>query len=142
VAVTIVTAANAVTVVSETDVAVIENTLGLGIVAGAVYTPLASIEPQSTPVVVGSVQVTLEHVFPTMAWLHPGLTTVTVKGNVSRVPMVTKDGKIVTLIPEIIVIVAVAVLVVSACDVPVITAVGVIVAVPLVVTLGTVFGAV
>jgi len=126
--------------VSLTDVAVIATVLGEGAVAGAVYRPLASIEP--TPLVVESVQVTSRQWLPAMDWLHPGLTTVAVKGKVSPVPTVAAVGVIVILIPEIIVTVAVAVLVESACAVAMIVAVGVIVTVPLVVTVGTVAGAV
>ena len=73
-AVTIVTVTLAVTVLSAAEVAVIVIMLGEGAVDGAVYTPLASIEP--TPVVFeGTDQFTFRHVLLKVV-LQPGLLTV------------------------------------------------------------------
>jgi hypothetical protein len=123
-------------------VAVTVTRLVEGGVEGAVYTPLTSIEPKFTPFVVGSDQVTARQVLPTMDASHPGLLTLATRGNVSPVPTIAELGMIAMLIPEIIVIVAVCVLVVSACAVAVIVATGAGVVVPLLVTVGTVLGAV
>jgi hypothetical protein len=130
----------AVTDVSAVDVAVSVTVLGEGTVVGAVYTPLASIDP--TPVVLaGTDQVTFRQVgFVEM--LQPGLLTVEVKVKCSFVPTVAVVGRIVMLMPEMMVIAAIAVLDVSACEVAVITAVGAIVVVPFEVVVGMVFGAV
>ena len=73
---------------------------------------------------------------------QPGLLTVAAKDRVSRVPTVAVFGLIEMLMPEMMVTVAVAVFVESACAVAVIVAVGVIVVVPFVVTVGIVAGAV
>jgi hypothetical protein len=114
---------------------VIVTVLGEGAGEGAVYKPLlASIVPP----VVGTDQVTTWHWLATTELSHPGLLTVAVNVKFSPVPTVAVVGVMETLMPEIIVTVALAVLVVSACAVPVIVAVGVIV----VVTVGTVLGAV
>src|SRR6266852_791137 len=101
---------------------------------------LGSIAP--TPVVVGTDHVTTRQLLALTVLSQPGLLTVAVKVKCSPVPTVAVVGEIEMLMPEIIVTVAVAFLVVSACDVAVMVAVGVVVAVPFVVTVGTVFGAV
>jgi len=93
-------------------------------------------------VVVGTDQVTTRQLFVATLLSHPGLLTVAVKVKCSPVPTVAVVGVIEMLMPEIIVTVALAFLVVSACDVAVMVAVGVVVGVPFVVTVGTVFGAV
>ena len=145
------TIAVAVTVVSLTEVAVIVTELPVvGTVPGAVYLPvLASIVPSQLGVVVAQVLVGTDHVtavqsvVPTVL-THPGLLTLAVKIKFSAVPTVAVVGAIKMAMPERIVTVAVAVLVVSAWAVAVIVAVGVIVGVPPVVllTVGTVLGAV
>jgi hypothetical protein len=131
----------AVTDVSATDVAVMITVLGEGTVEGAVYTP--EVEPMvPMPVsVVESDHVTFWQVgFEVM--LQPGLFTVAAKRKVSPVPTVAEVGFSEMLIPVTMVKVAVPVLVVSACEVPVIVTTGAIVAVPLTVTDGIVRGAV
>jgi hypothetical protein len=142
-----VTVAVAVTAVSFTEVAVTVTVLGLGTVPGAVYLAVSGvlgsgtvIEP--TPDVVGTDQVTFRQSVVVPAFTHPGLLTVARKVKCSFVPTVAVVGVIEILMPETIVTVAVAVFLVSACAVAVIVAVGVTVVVPLVVTVGTVFGAV
>jgi hypothetical protein len=139
-ALTTVTEVVAVTAVSATEVAVRVTTLGEGTADGAVYTPLASIVP--TPVrVAGTDQVTFRQLGLVVV-LQPGLFTVAVKVKCSPVPMVAVVGSMATLIPETMVRVAVPVLVLSACDVAVIVAVGAMVVAPLEVVVGIVFGAV
>src|SRR6266849_10661351 len=100
---------------------------------------LGSIAP--TPVVVGTDHVTTRQLLAPTVLSQPGLLTVAVKVKCSPVPTVAVVGEIEMLMPEIIVTVALAFLVVSACDVAVMVAVGVVVGVPFVVTVGTVFGA-
>lgn len=141
--VTTVTSAVAVTAGSLTEVAVMGTVLAA---AGAVYVALsdapgvARILP--TPAVVGTDHVTSwQSVFPGV-FTHPGLLTVARKAKCSSVPTVAVLGVIEILMPEIMVTLAEAVFVVSACAVAVTVAVGTIVRVPFVVTVGTVFGAV
>ena len=74
--------------------------------------------------------------------LHPGLKTVAVNRKNSPVPTVAETGVRVMLIPVTMVSVAVAALVVSACEVAVTVTVGSIVVVPLDVIVGIVAGAV
>lgn len=73
--------------------------------------------------------------------MHPGLFTLALNEKCSPVPRVAVDGVMLMLIPVIMVTAALAVLEVSACDVPVIVAVGAIVVVPLDVVVGRVAGA-
>jgi hypothetical protein len=104
--------------------------------------PASTIVPFVFPVAVGTDQVTARH-FGSAVWEQPGLLTIAANlSKCSPVPTVAVVGEIEMLMPEMIVTVAVAVFVVSACAVAVIVAVGVIVVVPLVVTVGTVKGAV
>jgi|ERR1700752_478880 len=147
-AVTSVAVAVAVTEVSATDVAVIVMVLpDVGIVPGALYWALFGLLGSGTvmvpiPVrVVDRDHVTFLHV-GSVVGLHPGLLTVAVYGKCSLVPTVAVDGARVMLIPVMMVIVAPAVLEVSACAVAVIVAVGAIVVVPLDVVVGMVAGAV
>jgi len=92
---------------------------------------------------VGTDQVTPRQLFVETLLSHPGLLTVALKVKCSSVPTVAVVGEIEMLMPETIVTVAVAFLVVSACEVAVIVAVGAGVGVPFVdETVGTVFGAV
>lgn len=74
--------------------------------------------------------------------MQPGLLTVAVKEKCSPVPTVAEDGEMLMLIPVMMVMLALAVLEVSACDVAVIVAVGATVVVPLDVVVGSVAGAV
>jgi hypothetical protein len=140
-AVTTATVAVAVTEGSATEVAVTITELGEGTEVGAVYTP--EVEPMlPIPVkVVDSDHITLLQVgFEVI--LHPGLFTVAMKRNVSPVPTVALVGVSVILIPVTMVKLAIDVLVVSACAVPVIVTTGAIVGVPLTDTEGIVAGAV
>jgi hypothetical protein len=141
VAVTTVTVAVAVTDVSATDVAVMTTELIAD--PGAVYTPeFLSIEPFGSRevVLVGTDHVTFRQ-FGLELMLHPGLLTVAEKVKCSLVPTVAVAGVIVMPMPVTMVSVAVAFLVVSACEVAVIVTVGAIVVVPLEVTVGMVAGA-
>jgi hypothetical protein len=134
----------AVTEVSATDVAVIITALGEGTEVGAVYTPDAPDVDWIVPIPVSVVErdhVTSSH-FGVETMLQPGLFTVAPNRKVSPVPTVADVGFSEMLIPVTIVSVAVAVLVVSACEVPVIVTTGAIVGVPLTVTVGMVRGAV
>jgi hypothetical protein len=134
-----VTDAVAVIVVSATEVAVIVTVLGEGAGVGAVYTPLASIEPRPVGVV-GTDQVTFRQVGFEVT-LQPGLLTVAVKVKCSPVPRKAPDGVIEMLIPVIIVNVAVAVFVVSAAAVPVMVTEGSAVTTLEIVAVGMVAGA-
>jgi hypothetical protein len=146
--VTTVTVAVAVTAVSFTEVAVtVTVLLGVGTVPGAVYLAMLGLFGSGTvimptPAVVGTDQVTFRQSMVVPVLTHPGLLTVATNWKCSLVPTVAVVGVIEILMPETIVTVAVAFLVVSACAVAVIVAVGVTVVVPLVVTVGTVSGAV
>jgi hypothetical protein len=92
-------------------------------------------------VATGTDHVTFRHVVLEVV-LHPGLLTVAAKVKCSPVPMVAPNGVIAMLIPVMIVMVAEAVLVVSATEVAVTVAVGSGVTVPEIVNVGIVAGAV
>jgi hypothetical protein len=148
-AVTSVAVAVAVTEVSATDVAVMVMVLpDVGIVPGAVYCAVFGFLIGSGTVMVPiPVRVVDRDHFTSLhvgfvVRLHPGLLTVAVYEKFSVVPTVAVDGVMVMLIPVMMVIVALAVLEVSACAVDVIVAVGAIVVVPLDAVVGIVAGAV
>src|SRR3979490_15221 len=93
--------------------------------------PWSVLVPCVFPVAVGTDHVTARHC-ESADWLHPGLLTAAAKLKVSSVPTVAVVGLIEMLMPEIIVTVALAVFVESACPAPLIVAVAGIPVVPLV----------
>ena len=139
---TIVTVVVAVTEVSFTEVAVIVTVLGEGAVAGAVYVPvLGSIVPMPVRLV-ESDHVTTRQLLDATVLSQPGLLTLAVNVKVWPVPTVALVGPTEMAMPVMIVTVAVCTIVESADEVAEMVAVGVITAVPLVVTVGRVLGAV